>query len=201
MRISNPLSVLGLTLALVAASIPAIETADARSFRSSGSSSTSSSRSSSYRSSTPARKPAASTYTSPNKAATKSNLYGTPYKAAPARPAQVNKTVVNKTTVINQGGGMGGGVGGGSGIGGALIGGAVGGIGGAMLYDAMTDDEGASKEQVQAQVDEALAKERAAQQAADLQKQIEALQLQQQQLLGNPVPAVQSAPAPLIPAQ
>ena len=168
--IYKTLSVLGLALALVAGTLPVAEDADARSFRSSGSS----------RSASSFSKP--KSYTSSNKSYNKSRLYGTQYKSPAAKPPVRNTVVHKQTTIVNQGGGMGGG----SGIGGALVGGALGGLGGAMLYDAMTDNEGASKEEVQAQVDEALAKQQAEQQAAELQKQIEALQQQQQQLLGAP---------------
>lgn len=98
----------------------------------------------------------------------------------------VHKTVVHKTTVIRQTpqnvGGYGnnyGGVGGGSGIGTSIIGGVVGGVAGGALYDAMTDDEGLTPEQVAAQIEE----QKIADQNAALQQQIEALQLQQQQLL------------------
>ncbi|MNF51702.1 hypothetical protein D3C84_330260 [compost metagenome] len=51
-----------------------------------------------------------------------------------------------------------------------------------MLYDAMTDDEGLTQEQVDAKIAEAAAEQERAEQAAALQQQIEALQQQQLQL-------------------
>lgn len=70
----------------------------------------------------------------------------------------------------------------GGGLGTSLIGGAVGGIGGAMLYDAMTNDEGMSKEEVEQKLEE----QRQQMTQEQLLEQNRQLMLQLQQLQQKP---------------
>lgn len=96
------------------------------------------------------RPKAATPYTAsqPMNGAKRSTQHYPPHSVNYRKPTTYKPTVVQKnyynTSNYNRGGSYGGGYGGGSGVGmgGAILGGAAGAVGGMMLMDALTEDEG-----------------------------------------------------------
>lgn len=126
-----------------------IPVAEAKSYKSSRSV-VSSPKRSSYRPKAVVSKPRTAARTVP-----RSSVYTSPARSrAPASVSRSRAVRPSNTTVIQKnyygggngggynGGGYGGGMGGGPGLGTSILGGAAGAVGGMMLYDAFTEDEG-----------------------------------------------------------
>lgn len=96
----------------------------------------------------------------------------TVYRSAPARTTVIQKNYYGGGNGYNRnyggsysGGGYGGSMGGGSGLGTSIVGGAVGAVGGVMLMDALTEDEG--EKALRLQQEQIKLEEAKAQQARD----------------------------------
>ncbi len=138
-------------------------------------------------------------------------VYSTTTPKAVTRSAPARTTVIQKNYYgggngynrgYNGGGSYGGGNGGGSGLGTSIVGGAVGAVGGMMLMDALTEDEGEKALKLQEQ--ERLVEEAKAQQERD-DKQDQILENQEeapaQQVIPEPSDSFFKVNPQLIPAQ
>lgn len=110
-------------------------------------------------------------------------------RSAPARTTVIQKNYYGGSNGYNRGysggGSYGGGNGGGSGLGTSIVGGAVGAVGGMMLMDALTEDEGEKALKLQEQ--ERLVEEAKAQQERD-DKQDQILENQEEEPVQQVIP-------------
>lgn len=124
------------------------------------------------------RKAVVSTPNRPAASVPRSSVSGSPARyRTPANASRPNNTTVIQKNYYGgnngyrgngggyNGGGYGGGMGGGSGLGTSILGGAAGAVGGMMLYDALTEDEG--EKSLKMQQEQKLVEEAKDQQARD----------------------------------
>jgi hypothetical protein len=129
------------------------------------------------------------------------------YRSAPRNTTVIQKNYYGGNSGYNRGhsgynsgGGYGGSMGGGSGLGTSIVGGAAGAVGGMLLMDALTEDEGEKAlklQQEQIKIDEA----KAQQERDDKQDQILENQEQGEAVIAEPSDSFFKVNPELIPAQ